>query len=276
MKVRFLTSLAIAVVGIPLLIFCNTVAFPIAVSLISVRATFEILRVIGADKNMFVALPSYVMAVILPFGAFFADGGIMSYVAVLAVALFLFLLYLFAFAIFTKGSIKFTRISEIFASVTYITSSLSAMCALTKVTGGVFNLILVVMGAWVCDVFAYLTGSLIGKHKLIPEISPKKTVEGSIGGIVFTALAFVLYGFIVSKTTDYKPSYWVLVLSGLIIPVISQLGDLVASHIKREHGVKDYGNLLPGHGGILDRFDSIIPVSLVLLIICENFPPFIY
>jgi phosphatidate cytidylyltransferase len=185
------------------------------------------------------------------------------------------LLYLFAFAIFTKGSLKFTEISETFAAVTYITSSLSAMCALLNVYGGVLNLILVFIGAWVCDVFAYIVGSLIGKHKLIPEISPKKTVEGSVGGIVFTSLAFILYGFIVSLITDYTPNYWVLLLTGLVIPVISQLGDLIASLIKREYGVKDYGKLLPGHGGILDRFDSVIPVSMVLLIICENFQPFV-
>lgn len=275
MKVRFLTSLVMAIVGIPLLIFSNTIAFPIAVSLVSVRALFEILRVIGASKNMFIALPSYIMAIILPFGAYFAENGNMSYVSVMAVALFLFLLYLFAFAIFTRGGLKFSEISVAFASVTYITSSLSAMCALCNVSGGVYSLILVFIGAWVCDIFAYIVGSLIGKHKLIPEISPKKTVEGAIGGIVFTVFAFLLYGFIISLLTDYTPNYWVLSVTGVIIPVISQLGDLVASLIKREYKVKDYGNLLPGHGGILDRFDSVIPVSMVLLIICENFPPFI-
>ena len=275
MKTRLLTSIAIGLIGIPILILYNTIVFPIAISLISVRAIFEILRVIGADKNMFIALPSYIMATMLPFGAYFAVNGIMTYVSVLAVTLFIFLLYLFAFAIFTKGSLKFGEISEAFAAVTYITSSLSAMCALCNVSGGVLNLILVILGAWVCDVFAYLVGSLIGRHKLIPEVSPKKTVEGAVGGIVFTALSFLLYGHIVEVFTPYTPSYLVLLFTGIIIPVISQLGDLVASLIKREHNVKDYGNLLPGHGGILDRFDSIIPVSMVLLIICENFKPFI-
>ena len=275
MKTRLLTSIAIGLIGIPILILYNTIVFPIAISLISVRAIFEILRVIGADKNMFIALPSYIMATMLPFGAYFAVNGIMTYVSVLAVTLFIFLLYLFAFAIFTKGSLKFGEISEAFAAVTYITSSLSAMCALCHVSGGVLNLILVILGAWVCDVFAYLVGSLIGRHKLIPEVSPKKTVEGAVGGIVFTALSFLLYGHIVEVFTPYTPSYLVLLFTGIIIPVISQLGDLVASLIKREHNVKDYGNLLPGHGGILDRFDSIIPVSMVLLIICENFKPFI-
>jgi phosphatidate cytidylyltransferase len=275
MKVRILTSLVIAIVGIPILLLCQTIAFPIAVSIVSARAIFEILRVIGANKNTYVMLPSYVMAVGLPFGAYFSSGGVMTYVSVLAVTLFIFLLYLFTFAIFTKGSLKFGEISEIFASVTYVTSSLSAMCALTHASGGIYTLILVFIGAWVCDISAYFVGITIGKHKLIPEISPKKTVEGSVGGIVFTSLAFVLYGFLVSAFTDYTPSYLMLAITGLIIPVVSQLGDLVASLIKREHGIKDYGKILPGHGGILDRFDSVIPVSMVLLIITENFPPFI-
>ena len=275
MKVRILTALAIALVGIPILIFCHTIAFPIAVSVVSVRAIFEILRVIGADKNKYVALPSYVMALGLPFGAYFSVNGIMTYVSVLAVTLFIFLLYLFAFAIFTKGSLKFGEISEIFASVTYVTSSLSAMCALAHASGGIYTLILVFIGAWVCDIAAYFVGVSIGKHKLIPEISPKKTVEGAIGGIVFTAIGFVLYGVIVASLTDFRANYVMLFITGIIIPIVSQLGDLVASLIKREHNVKDYGNILPGHGGVLDRFDSVIPVSMVLLIISENFPAFL-
>ncbi len=262
--------MVLTIIGIPLLIFSDTVAFPIVISLISVMGTFEILRVINASKNLFFAVPSYIISALLPFGAFFAPD-ILVYISTMAVALFVFLLYLFAVAIFAKGSFKYSQISEAFASVTYIATSLSAMCYLGNLEGGKFNLPLVFVGAWVCDISAYFVGTLIGKHKLIPEVSPKKTVEGAIGGVVFTSIAFVLYGFIVSKFTNYTPNYPVLTLTGIIVPVISQLGDLTASLIKREHGVKDYGNILPGHGGILDRFDSAIPVAMVLMIICARF-----
>ena len=123
---------------------------------------------------------------------------------------------------------------------------------------------------------AYIVGSLIGRHKLIPDVSPKKTVEGAIGGVVFTILASLLYGFIIEKATgNVNADYIVLAAIGLILSVVSQIGDLVASLIKREHGVKDYSKLLPGHGGIMDRFDSILAVSTPLMVICIIFPPFI-
>ena len=134
--------------------------------------------------------------------------------------------------------------------------------------------VLAFMIAWATDTFAFATGKLFGKHKLIPEISPKKTVEGAIGGIVFATLAFLLYGFGVELFTDLTANYLVLAISGAILAVISQIGDLIASLIKREHGVKDYSNLLPGHGGIMDRFDSILAVSTPLIFISLLFKLF--
>ena len=139
----------------------------------------------------------------------------------------------------------------------------------------VWNLFLVFLAAWGTDIFAYFVGTFIGKHKLIPEISPKKTVEGSVGAIILDIGAFILFGFIVSLATDVSANYLILALSGLLLSVISQLGDLIASLIKREHGVKDYGNILPGHGGIMDRFDSVLAVTTVLMMICILFPPFV-
>ena len=131
------------------------------------------------------------------------------------------------------------------------------------------------MVAWACDVFAYLVGSLIGKHKLIPEISPKKTVEGAIGGVVFTVLFCLAYGFALDKIVDnMSVNYVFLAICGVILPIVSQLGDLTASLIKREYGVKDYGKIFPGHGGVMDRFDSVVAVSTILLILCILFPPF--
>ena len=140
---------------------------------------------------------------------------------------------------------------------------------------GLFCLGIVLVVAWISDCGAYIVGSLIGKHKLIPEISPKKTVEGAVGGVAFAALANLLYGFIVSLVCkDITPNYLVLALSGVVLSIISQIGDLLASVIKREHGVKDYSNILPGHGGIMDRFDSVLAVSVATLIVSLLFAPF--
>ena len=124
--------------------------------------------------------------------------------------------------------------------------------------------LLVFIGAWITDTFAYFVGRVAGRHKLIPDISPKKTVEGSIGGIVFCVAAFVGFAFIIG--IEYIGVGW-LILSGVIVSVVSQIGDLSMSAIKREHGIKDYGRVFPGHGGVLDRFDSVLAVSSVMTVI---------
>ena len=139
---------------------------------------------------------------------------------------------------------------------------------------GVYIFALVFVAAWMCDVFAYFTGRFFGKHKLAPHLSPKKTVEGSIGGIIFAVLGCMLYGLIVDLATDLHARYLVLACLGLSLSVISQIGDLWASLIKREHGIKDYSQMLPGHGGVMDRFDSILAISTVLMALCMVFPPF--
>ena len=134
-----------------------------------------------------------------------------------------------------------------------------------KLTGAAL-LFVALIGAWATDIFAYLVGVTVGKHKLCPAISPKKTVEGSIGGPVFCLLGFVLYGFIMQKCCDLSPHYLMLAIAGAAVALVSQMGDLTASLLKREHNVKDYGRIMPGHGGVMDRFDSIIAVSIFLLL----------
>ena len=110
-----------------------------------------------------------------------------------------------------------------------------------------------------------------GKHKLIPDVSPKKTVEGSIGGIVFCALGYIIYGLLVSKFFEVEMNIIALAVFGVLVSVISQVGDLAASLIKREYGVKDYGRLFPGHGGVLDRFDSVIAVASALMVLVYTY-----
>ena len=111
-----------------------------------------------------------------------------------------------------------------------------------------------------------------GRHKLIPDVSPKKTVEGSIGGIVFCMLAMLLFGVIVERAVpEIQANLWLFVVSGLVVSVVAQIGDLCMSVIKRSYGIKDYGKIFPGHGGVLDRFDSVLAVSVVLLVFTSFF-----
>ena len=125
--------------------------------------------------------------------------------------------------------------------------------------------LLVFVLLWANDTFAYLTGRLLGKHKLFERISPGKTIEGSIGGLVFTLAGIIVF----SHYVDWL-SLWQAIGLGLIAVVFGTLGDLCESMLKRQAGVKDSGNLIPGHGGILDRFDSVLfamPFVFVFLLL---------
>ena len=115
------------------------------------------------------------------------------------------------------------------------------------------------ISSWISDTCAYCVGMLFGKHKLAPILSPKKSIEGSIGGIAGSALVGALFGyFIVEQVITEQQVTWIFALIGAIGSVVSQIGDLAASAIKRNYEIKDYGNLIPGHGGIMDRFDSVL------------------
>lgn len=125
---------------------------------------------------------------------------------------------------------------------------------------GVYYLLLLLLGAWGTDTFAYFSGFFFGKRKLCPEISPKKTVEGSIGGIIGSMFLMSLYGRFALGFTSRSDFIFFLIL-GLLCSILSQIGDLIASVIKRHCGIKDYGNIMPGHGGVLDRFDSVLFIA---------------
>ncbi len=119
--------------------------------------------------------------------------------------------------------------------------------------------------AWICDTFAYFSGVAFGKHKLCPVLSPKKTIEGAVGGVIGSVLAGVLFGYVYATFADPGMNVQRAVISFAVITlvagIISQIGDLIASGIKRDNDIKDYGNLIPGHGGIMDRFDSVIFIT---------------
>ena len=159
-----------------------------------------------------------------------------------------------------------------FTTVFYIIASFGALVLLRDRDFGLYLLILTLYGPWISDVFAYFCGRLFGRHKLIPDVSPKKTVEGSVGGIVFCMIAMVIFGLVCDILyPQYNINLWVFALGGLIASVVAQIGDLLMSVIKRTYGIKDYGKLFPGHGGMLDRFDSVLAVAVVLAVFCSFF-----
>ena len=130
---------------------------------------------------------------------------------------------------------------------------------------GIYLVWMVFIASWISDTFAYFTGMLLGKHKLAPVLSPKKSIEGSIGGIAGSALAGALFGYLFSTQVSQEVNLTVVcAVLGALGSVISQIGDLAASGIKRNYEIKDYGKLIPGHGGIMDRFDSVIVTAPII------------
>ena len=221
-----------------------------------------------AREDFVVSIPAYLIAVGLPLATAFVTS-IHAFLLAAAAVFTLYLLYLFAVAVLRQGRMHFAEVAEVFTGVLYITLSFASLSLLRhKTPEGGYLYLLVFFGAWVTDTFAYFTGRFFGKHKLNPVISPKKTVEGSIGGILFCMISFVLFGIVMQfGKWHFTVHYPLLLLSGLLCSVVSQVGDLITSLIKREHGVKDYGKIFPGHGGVLDRFDSVLAISPVLLIL---------
>ncbi len=274
MKVRVLTSIGIAVIGLPILFLSEYLVYPMAVALLSLAAMYEMTALSGFRSKPAVWVPSYILVMAMPVGAYFADADKFTYLTACAGLLLAFLFYLYGYAILKRGEVKFSSIAMHFTTLLYISVSFTALVLVRYITNGVYMFALVFVASWVCDMFAYFVGRAIGKHKLIEEISPKKTVEGSVGGIVCTTLAFALYGLIITLFDGPEPNYLVLLILGFVLSIIAQFGDLICSLIKREHGIKDYGNIFPGHGGVLDRFDSVLAVAPILYIFCVLFPPF--
>ena len=279
MKVRLLTALGIFLIGLPILIFSEYVIYTVALAILSGIAAWELLRALGFEKKWLITVPTLIIAVAIPFfthSLFLPQDRQKAYILVLATVFFGYLLYLALVSVFTRGTMGFSSISSVFMGISYVVVSFTSLGLIRYMENGVYFFGLVFIGAWVSDSMAYFTGRLFGKHKLCPELSPKKTVEGAIGGVVSDVIAFMLYGLIIEAAfPTMKANYLVLAILGVSLAVVSQVGDLFASLIKRERGLKDYSSILPGHGGIMDRFDSCVPLSTVLLAVCIFFPPFV-
>ena len=181
---------------------------------------------------------------------------------------FAFAFIVFVASMFNTGTVTYASAASHVATVLYVVCGFLAIIGLRYVEMGQYLFYLIFIGAWCTDSFAYFVGVAIGKHKLIEKVSPKKTVEGAIGGILGAVIGFLVYGICLSYFVEgLQVNYVGMAISAAFIAVVSQLGDLVTSFIKREQEIKDYGKVLPGHGGIMDRFDSIIAVAPIIMAI---------
>lgn len=265
---RVITGAVALCVLIPVLFLSGTVVFPIAIALVSVICLYEIFKCMGVEKRALIVTPIYLFSVVSPFLVRYLKDTL-SYALISFIVASLYVIYMFSLIVWSHGKLDFGETVAVFAMSVYIVSALNSILYIRDFgQGGKYLYLLIFIGAWITDTFAYFTGYLIGKHKLIEDVSPKKTIEGSIGGIVFCAVFYVIFGIVVDKFFGQSANLIFLAISGVIISVISQIGDLIMSVIKRHYKIKDFGKIFPGHGGMLDRFDSILAVSLGLGAIC--------
>ena len=175
------------------------------------------------------------------------------------------LVLLMIFLVITYPSYQISQLGTVMFGVFYVPVTLSFIYLTRDLPHGKCLVWLIVLASWGCDTLAYCTGMLIGKHKMTPRLSPKKTIEGAVGGVLGAVLLSVIYAAIMRAASPGTGAHigWFALIC-FVGAIISQFGDLAASAIKRSFDIKDYGNLIPGHGGILDRFDSVIITAPVI------------
>lgn len=221
---------------------------------ISVIGAEELYRAMDVHKNGFGLLETAAcLGILLYYGAAALDFGRYGMMAVILALIMILFVY-----VFTYPKYDAHQIAAAFLGIVYVAVMLSYIYLTRNLENGHFIVWLIFLCSWGCDTCAYCVGMLIGKHKMAPVLSPKKSVEGAVGGVIGAALLGVAYA---AATKGPMAEYAVICAAGALI---SMVGDLAASAVKRNQGIKDYGKLIPGHGGILDRFDSVIITAPVI------------
>ena len=270
LKQRILTGAGITVVLSLVIIFSHIPwVLGTLIACLSMQAVYELYRAAGLKDNKPLYLISCAVVLLLSTIDIPGYDYIVAIAFVTAVALFLYLML---------------NVSNLKKIKPWISVSVAAMIVVffKGMTGirarenGVYLLGMTILVSVITDIAAYFVGKGCGKHKLAPIISPKKTVEGSIGGTVFAVAILTLVAFILNVTRILQVNYGMLIIYLVLASIVGQFGDLAMSSIKRIVGVKDYGNLLPGHGGILDRFDSLLFVLPFTYLFCQCAGPILF
>ena len=263
-KTRLLSGIVLVILALIVIISGGYVTL-LSLLGISLVGMYELYRVFKLEKTP-LAYISYVMAVLFYVSELFA--GIVDPMAL--VMLFLILL-MFAY-VFSYPKYEAKDVMTIFFGMFYVAVMLSYVYQIRVLESGVYLAFLIFICSWGCDTCAYCVGVLFGKHKMAPVLSPKKSIEGAVGGVVGTALLTVIYTsvFRVQMGLDTRGIIVLAVISA-VAGLISMVGDLTASAIKRNYDIKDYGTLIPGHGGIMDRFDSMMITAPIIYYLAVYF-----
>ena len=262
-KTRLVSGIVLVILALILIITGGDVLL-ISMLALSYIGMFELYRVFKIEKQL-PAIIGYLMATIyyIDLRFPFIPDMMMFVLGCLVALMFVY--------VFTYPKFKTEQLLAAFFGVFYVAVMLSYVYQTRQIASGAYIVWLIFLCSWGCDTCAYCVGKLIGKHKMAPILSPKKSIEGAVGGVVGTGLLIILYGNIFKDAMGIgSRSIIVLAVIGMIGALISMVGDLTASAIKRNYDVKDYGTLIPGHGGILDRFDSVIFTAPIIYFLAST------
>ncbi len=278
MKTRIITGVVGAIGVIGWLFSMYTPVFSVFIALVAAIGVFELTKAFEVKNPVFRGLCIAISAA-LPFWFEYKDKLNIPVFPVVTIAVVASLIMM----VLDFEKLKFEQVACSLCSAVFVPSALSCIILYRDLylafpdkyikTDGIFFILFGFFCCWLSDTFAFFAGKFFGKHKLSPVISPKKTIEGAIGGVIGTAILNVILFVVFKKFFNLSAEITlpIVIIASVCLSVISIFGDLAASTIKRHHGIKDFGNLLPGHGGVMDRFDSscfVFPVlySIIILI----------
>jgi len=273
MKNRVIVAAIYIPVMFIIMFFLPAYIFTALTAIICAVSAYELQRAIGARRNDRISIYTVFSAVLIPVGTYFdLTAPVFMGVLLLLISL-VFAETIAAFG--TKRAITFTQsLTAVFGGA-IIPFLLSSLVGLKNMPEGRLFVLLPVISAFITDGGAYFIGVFFGKRKAFPNVSPNKTVEGCVGGLAIGVAGMLIYGVILAFATSHTIYFHALILYGIIGAVLTELGDLAFSLIKREFEIKDYGRLLPGHGGMLDRFDSMVFTAPAMLLLMTILPAII-
>lgn len=256
-KTRLISGIVLVALALVCIITGNTLLLAVS-GLISLIGLFELYRVFGIEKSCAGGI-GYLAVILYYCNLQF------SFIPDIIMFVIGLLVLLMAVYVFSYPKYDTQQILAAFFGVFYVAVMLSFIYQTRMLPGGAYVVWLIFLCSWGCDTCAYCVGMLCGRHKMAPKLSPKKTWEGAAGGVLGSALLTLVYSLIFqgSMGSTYRDVAMLCVICA-VGAVISMVGDLAASAVKRNYDIKDYGKLIPGHGGILDRFDSVIFTAPVI------------
>lgn len=269
---RIVVSLVLAPLFFVVLFLLPPVFLALVVGGISAMAGFELMRAMKVAHHNGMYVCSMVSAVAIPLGFWLGYGSwtVKAATVLLMVSLFFIAIRLYS----TDRAVGFEQVMVCLFAGTVIPQFLASLVELKCMENGQYLVLLPVITAFLTDAGAYFAGMFLGRHRGVTKVSPNKSLEGYVGGILSGALGLLLYGVILDQFAGLSVALPVLALYGLLGSGITELGDLSFSLVKRQFGVKDYGDLIPGHGGMLDRFDSMIFAAPTILLLVQVLPAF--